>query len=216
MIPIGIQNLPDEYLFPVGNLIDCNRRLSTVIDLFAGDGTTLDYLAWHWKATPHAIEINPKLAEQCTKRFLSDGVVVCADMLSIRGPAAFDIVYAYPPYGNQPEIDITYLNHAISFVRPGGVLIYAIHQTQFTFAHATIIYNHASDLNAWTAPAGTSQDNLNIIAAQINSRKALGYDPNEIAMFTKRVQSSNMIPLEDSQNPPAFSIQPHVLIDFQN
>jgi len=216
VVPTQIQNLPDEYLFPVASLIRVTRRFPTIIDLFAGDGTTLDYLAWHWNMMPHAIEIDANLAQQCKKRLSLDGDIACADMLSIYRPGAFDIVYAFPPSSTEYKIDISYLNHALTFVRPGGVLIYATYQTRFTFPQARALYNRASEISAWTIPGVISEDNLNIIVGQINPGKALGYDPNEIGMFTYQVQTGSLNHFDNAPSTPIFTIGPRIGIASQN
>jgi hypothetical protein len=216
VVPTQIQNLPDEYLFPVASLIRVTRRFPTIIDLFAGDGTTLDYLAWHWNMMPHAIEIDANLAQQCKKRLSLDGDIACADMLSIYRPGAFDIVYAFPPSGTEYKIDISYLNHALTFVRPGGVLIYATYQTRFTFVQASAIYDHASEVSAWIIPAIIPGDNLNMIVAQIDPSEALGYDPNEITMFTQQIQIGNVNHFDNILSTPLYTIGPSASIKFQN
>jgi 16S rRNA G1207 methylase RsmC len=92
-----------------------------VLEPSAGTGALVDALDAVPGAHVVAVEINPTLADNLRLRSCTTHEIRCADFLACNGDlGTFDRIVMNPPF--ERGSDIKHVEHALTFLRPGGRL----------------------------------------------------------------------------------------------
>jgi hypothetical protein len=130
----------------------------SAVDPCVGDGVAFTCLFKDTQARRYGIEIDAKRAEQSRSLGIE---TLHANTMDVRCPAeAVSLLYLNPPYdlevgqSNNQRLELVFLEHTYRWLKPGGVLVFAIPQPQLKPCARTLS-EHFADLTVYrlTEPA---------------------------------------------------------------
>ncbi|MEX0803794.1 MAG: DUF6094 domain-containing protein [Candidatus Binatia bacterium] len=154
----------------IGDKMKGPRRL---LDPCCGTGEPAAQIAGAAGCDAYGVEINTDRAE-VAKSFLSK--VVASNLFSVRSrPAGFSILYLNPPYDFDSEdgrTELSFLKHTLSYLAPGGLLLFLVPQRRITTRIARVLAAHFEDLKVRKFPADEFQAFGQIVIAGIKKARA--------------------------------------------
>jgi hypothetical protein len=140
----------------------------SAVDPCVGDGVAFTVLLQGSPARRYGIEIDANRSEQAR----SLGVeTLHANTMDVRCPAeSISLLYLNPPYDlevgqtNNQRLELVFLEHTYRWLKPGGVLIFVIPQSQLKSC-ARILSEHFADLTVYrlTEPASVQYKQVAVL-----------------------------------------------------
>jgi Uncharacterised methyltransferase family (DUF6094) len=143
----------------------------SALDPCVGDGVAFAHLVEGMQAHRYGIEIDAYRAEQARGLGIQ---TLQASTFDVRSPAeAFSLLYLNPPYDleigvtNNQRLELIFLEHTYRWLKPGGVLVFVILQTQLRVC-ARILSEHFVDLSVYklTEPASVQYRQIAVLGVQ--------------------------------------------------
>lgn len=154
-------------------------REFSALDPCIGDGVAFTRLLKGTAAHRYGIEIDANRAEQARALGIE---TVHANTMDVRcPPEALPLLYLNPPYdlefgqANNQRLELVFLDHTYRWLKPGGVLIFIIPQSQLKPC-ARILSEHFTDLTVYklTEPASVQFKQVAVLAVRRRRHHHLG------------------------------------------
>jgi SAM-dependent methyltransferase len=143
----------------------------SALDPCVGDGVALVHLVQRTQARRYGIEIDAYRAEQARGLGIE---TLQASTFDVRSPAeSFSLLYLNPPYDletgatNNQRLEQVFLEHTYRWLKPGGLLVFIIPQTQLRVC-ARILSEHFADLSVYrlTEPASVQYKQIAVLGVR--------------------------------------------------
>src|ERR1051325_1860811 len=143
----------------------------SALDPCVGDGVAFVHLVDGMQARRYGIEIDAYRTEQAKALGIE---TLQASTFDVRSPAeAFSLLYLNPPYDletgatNNQRLELVFLEHTYRWLKPGGVLLFVIPQSQLRVC-ARILSEHFTDLSVYrlTEPASVQYKQIAVLGAR--------------------------------------------------
>ena len=140
----------------------------SALDPCVGDGVAFMHLLDGTHARRYGIEIDAYRAERARNLGID---TVQASVFDVRSPAeAFSLLYLNPPYDleigatNNQRLELVFLEHTYRWLKPGGVLVFVIPQSQLRTC-ARFLSEHFTDLSVYrlTEPASVQYKQVAVL-----------------------------------------------------
>jgi len=148
---LGFFPLPPTEAERLKNCLVSGAEFSA-LDPCVGDGVAFKHLLEGTQARCYGIEVDAYRAEQASRLGID---TLHANTMDVRCPAeALSLVYLNPPYDfetgqtNNQRLELVFLEHTCRWLKPGGVLLLVIPQTQLR-ACARILSEHFANLSVY-------------------------------------------------------------------